>query len=660
MGAKGVQVAKTRKDVNAFTKSLLKDVQALEYMLKNDWFECDEICIGAEQEVCLINENKKPAPISVPLLDALNISQFTTELAQFNVEANLSPVPFTGNCFRQFEDEMDSLLGKLVEIADDFDVNPVLTGILPTIRKSDLEIENLTPMDRYRALIEAITRSRGKEYELKIEGLDELNLKHTSALLEACNTSFQVHLQVKPDEFVSKYNIAQAIAGPVLAISTNSPMLFGKRLWYETRIALFQQSVDTRITGEHLRESSPRVAFGNTWLHDSILNLYKEDIIRHRPLLVTDVPDDVMKQVEEGKTPKLWALNVHNSTVYRWNRPCYGISNSGKPHLRIENRIFPAGPSIIDEVANAAFWIGLMNGFEDAYSDITKVMDFDDAKANFHKACRAGVEAKFVWTNNKKISDTDLIEKELLPIAENGLKKANVDSGDIDRYLGVIVERTKSAKTGSRWILESYSKLIKQTTKDEATTAIVASMHKNQVSKRPVHEWDLAILEDIDEWKPSSLLVEEFMSTDISSANKDDIPEFCADLMEWQQLRYMPVEDNKGELVGLITSHNLLDHFNDMYKSNTRKDNITLKDLMIREPYTVKPEDEIIAAMELMRKEKIGCLPVVSNKKLVGLITEENFINITASLLKRIQAKSSRLKIEKTERLKERKRKLVS
>ena len=340
MGAKGVKVASNQQELNQFTRFLLKDIQALERMLEEDWFETDEIMIGAEQEICLVDEHYKPAPRNIEILKKLNHPNFTTELARFNLEANLDPLPFQKNCFSDLEKQINVLLKELDTVIQDFDLEYVLTGILPTIRRFDIEPENLTPLDRYRALIEAINRLRGNAYELKIAGLDELNIKQESALIEACNTSFQVHLQIKPHEFVSKYNIAQAIAAPVMAISSNAPMLFGKRLWNETRIALFQQSVDTRITGEHLRYSSPRVTFGNGWLRKSIMDLYKEDIVRFKVLLTAEVDEDVRACIENKKTPKLKALNIHNSTVYRWNRPCYGISSSGKPHLRIENRIF--------------------------------------------------------------------------------------------------------------------------------------------------------------------------------------------------------------------------------------------------------------------------------------------------------------------------------
>ncbi len=645
MGAKGVRIARSQEELNGFTRNLLKDVKALERMLEEDLFDTEVIHIGAEQEICLVDENFKPAPKSLELLRKLKNPSFTTELAKFNLEANLSPIPFSGNCFSSIENEIHSLLDNLSAAASELDISPVLTGILPTIRKFDLEASNLTPMDRYYALIEAIENLRGKIYELRLEGLDELNIKHHSALVEACNTSFQVHLQVTPDEFVEKYNTALAIAAPVMAISSNSPMLFGKRLWNETRIALFQQSIDTRITGEHLRYTSPRVTFGNAWLKNSILDLIREDIVRFKILLTTDVDEDVIQSLDEGVTPKLKALNIHNSTVYRWNRPCYGISPNGKPHLRIENRILPAGPTVVDEVANSAFWLGLMNGLSEVYPDITKKIDFDDAKSNFLKAAKLGLGAKFYWVNQKIINDTELIEKELLPIAKQGLKKTGVSDSDITKYLDVIAERNETSRTGARWILESYTKLVKHSSKEEATTALVASMYKNQTTNQPVSSWSLAQADDMNEWSHSAFLVEEFMTTDIFTVTKEDIPEFSADMMDWQKLRYLPIENDNGELIGLITHRELLRYFADCYK-NGMKNPKKLDEIMIKKPITIKPEQTIVEAMEIMMENNIGSLPVVNNGKLVGLITEANFLNITSSLLKRLKRKKAKALLE--------------
>lgn len=642
MGDLNVTLVSNQKQLNDFTKHLLLDVQALERMIEEDWFDDGPGKIGAEQEICLIDEFYKPAPVAMELLEKLDDENFTTELAKFNIEANLDPLVFTRDCFSKLENNINTLLNKLRKTANDMDIDFLITGILPTLRKFDMEIENLTPLQRYHALVKAISKLRGKTYELRIKGIDELNLKHDSAMLEACNTSFQVHMQVRPEDFVEKYNVAQLLTAPTIAIASNSPMLFGKRLWSETRVALFQQSIDTRITSEHLRDKSPRVTFGNQWLQNSILDLYKEDIVRFRVMLMANLEGNVMKLLDQGITPKLRALTIHNSTVYRWNRPCYGISDNGKPHFRIENRVLPAGPSVIDEVANAAFWLGMMSAFENHYPNVDQLMDFDDAKSNFIATSFNGINSEIKWFNGKKTGVSKLIKDELLPIAREGLENKNINKQDIDRYLSVIEERNERQKNGTTWMLNSFSTLTKQKkTKEEVLLAISSAMLENQRNGKPVHEWEEAKLDDIQKWHPSKILVEEFMTTDIFTVHEDDIPELVADIMDWQKIRYTPVEDEKGKLRGLVTSRTLLRYFCKKNKLGEKQEK-TVSDLMIKDPITISPDAIIVEAMNLMREKNIGCLPVVKNGKLVGVVTEGNFINITGSLLNILKEKRIR------------------
>lgn len=634
MGVETVKLAETKEQVQEFIKYLLKDIRAMEKMLSEDYFETDIIRIGAEQELCLVDKFAKPAPISIELLDALNDKNFTTELARFNLETNLDPLEFKGKCLSLLEANILNQLDKAREAIKQFEGDIVLTGVLPTIRKSDLEIENLTPLPRYRALCDAINKLRGDEYDLRIQGMDELLMRFDTPLLEACNTGFQVHLQVTPDEFVNKYNLAQAITGPVLSSAVNSPLLFGKRLWAETRIALFHQSVDTRKVGDHLRDNSPRVTFGNGWLKESILEIYKEDIARYRVMLSSNITEDVDEIFEAGGIPKLMALQVHNGTVYRWNRPCYGISN-GKPHLRIENRIFPSGPTVTDEIANAAFWLGLLNGMDDEYPEISKVLDFDDARMNFIAASKLGLDTKFKWVGDKRYSAVDLINKELLPLARQGLKNADVYQGDITSYLDVIEERTEAAQTGSYWMVKSYNSLSKDVSREQALTAVTNAMIKNQRKGEPVHKWGLAKPDDLEMWQPSSLLVEEFMTTDLFTVQKDDIIELVANLFEWRRIRYVPVEDDSKHLVGLITMRMIFREFNNILH-NRGSSSKAVEEIMIKNPITIHPEASILEAIDIMDGQKIGCLPVVKNNRLVGIITEQNYMEITSRLLRQL------------------------
>lgn len=623
-------------------RNLIQDLQSLEYMIEHDWFEKGITRIGAEQEMCIVdNKTYKPAKINMKVIEAMkDCAWLDTELAQFNLETNMTPVEFTGRCFRQMEDENLVNLAAIRKTLKPMGANIALAGILPTLRKTDLDLENLTEKPRYMGLMKALqSHLIGSSFELNLSGIDELHVKHDSPLLEACNTSFQVHLQVEPKDFVCLYNIAQALTGPTIAISANSPLVFGKRLWHETRIALFQQSLDTRTSHDHLRERSPRVNFGTGWLRGSILEIYKEDIARFRVLMTADEVEDSIEQVLKKKTPKLKALQVHNSTVYRWNRPCYGISENGQPHLRIEARVLPAGPTIVDEVANAAFWLGAMVGMKKRCEDITDKMSWEDVRDNFMKAAQFGIDTKFTWFNDEKYTATDLIINELLPIAKEGLESKGVDSGDIDRYLGIIHDRAKAHMTGARWQLRAFTKLKESITTDEATAVMTACIVKNQEKEMPVHTWPLPDPAELEEYVPSRLRVEEFMTTDLITVQKDDLIDFVAEMMNWRKIRYMPVEDAKGRLVGLVTSRHLLRHYSHNNKLSGKTPTALVKDIMLEKPLTVTPKTSIMAALQIMREHKVGCLPVVHEKdnELVGIITEMDFLRVSSRLMERLE-----------------------
>ena len=302
MGEQRVSQVKDQAQMHRFVQQLLDDVQALEYMLDNDWFESGITRIGAEQEMCLVDRATfKPAPIAMKALERMKDYPWVeTELAKFNLETNLTPRELKGKCLSQLEKENLSNLRRIGEKLEALNTEVVLTGILPTLRKYHLDMEYLTPKKRYKALMESINKQLiGSAYELRLLGIDELLVRHGSPLLEACNTSFQVHLQVAPKDFVKYYTIAQLMAAPLIAISANSPIVFGRRLWHESRIALFQQSLDTRTTHDHMRERSPRVNFGQDWLHDSVLEIYREDIARFRVLLSSDIKEDSIELIAQ-------------------------------------------------------------------------------------------------------------------------------------------------------------------------------------------------------------------------------------------------------------------------------------------------------------------------------------------------------------------------
>lgn len=636
MGEQKVHLLQDSSDMHNFVRHLLKDVRAMEYMLKNDWFESGITRIGAEQEMCLVDSKTfKPAPLAMESLKLMKEHKWVeTELAKFNLETNMIPRVLKGKCLSSMEKENLKNIQEIRKCIAPLNADILLTGIMPTLRKFHLDMSYLTPKKRYYALMESINKQLiGNSYELRLQGIDELLVKHDSPLLEACNTSFQVHLQVSPHDFVKMYNIAQTIAAPVMAAAANSPIVFGRRLWHESRIALFQQALDTRTSHDHMRERSPRVNFGNGWLRGSIMDIYREDIARFRVLISSDVQEDAVKMIQEGKVPKLHALQVHNSTVYRWNRPCYGISGNGKPHIRIENRVLPSGPTVLDEISNAAFWLGLMVHMGNQYDDISKHISYADIRDNFGKAARYGMDSKFTWFKDRKIGVRELV-KELLPMAREGLKSYKVNSDDIDRYMGVIEQRNKKQMNGARWQLRAFTKLLDETSKDEALVCLTAATIENQKKEIPVHKWPMPKLDDLKEYRPARLKVEEFMQTDIFTVQKDDIIELVAEMMDWRNIKNTPVEDAKGNLVGLVTSKNILKYLLHNVKINGKA--TLAKDVMIENPPTIDSNDTIVQAMEMMRTKKVDCLPVVKDDELVGIITVMDFLRISGRLMERI------------------------
>ena len=337
-----------------FMQKVLYDLRALERMLDEGLIERGVTRIGAEQELFLVDASFDPTPVAMEVLADLDDPRVTTELGRFNFEFNLDPLILGGDCLARMERQLHELLAVVAGAAQRHGADVLMTGILPTLDKSHLTLDYMTPEPRYRALNDALYQLRNSEFQFRLKGPDELIVRHDNVMLEACNTSFQVHFQVGAEDFARLYNIAQAVTAPLLAAAVNSPLFLGRRLWQETRIALFQLSIDTRIPTTHVREQSPRVRFGRHWVQRSVTEIFQEDIARFRVLIGTEVEEDPFAELNAGRVLQLKALRLHNGTVYCWNRPCYGISE-GRPHLRIENRVMPADPTPLNKVANAAF-----------------------------------------------------------------------------------------------------------------------------------------------------------------------------------------------------------------------------------------------------------------------------------------------------------------
>jgi CBS domain-containing protein len=627
MGEHNVEQQDNPQKAQAFMKAVLDDLRALAFMLENGAVEKGVTRIGAEQEMFLIDRDLRPAPISLEVLEQADDPRLTTEIARFNLEANLNPLLLTGGCFSQTEQELKELISLARKGAKVFGADVLLSGILPTLVKSDLTLENLTPTTRYRELDRGVIRMRGGPFSIHIKGLDELHLTHDNIMMESCNTSFQVHFQSNPTDFVSHYNAAQAITAPVLAAAVNSPVLFGHRLWQETRVALFQHSTDARSRPQLARSQPTRVSFGDGWLEHSVIALFHDQILRFRPIMITQPDEDPFQVLARGETPLLSALRMHNGTVWRWNRACYGVTN-GVAHLRIENRALPAGPSIVDEVANAAFFAGLMLSLPQEYGDIAKRMNFDDAKSNFFRAARHGLDAQFNWIDGKSHTASSLVLDHLLPQARQGLASANVDRSDVDKYLGIIEERVRSRQTGARWMLKSLEGMQDGGAKDISHRRLTAAMLACQKQGEPGHRWPLIKASEHDNWEQGYRTVGQFMSTDLFTVQPDDLIDLAASVMDWRHVRHVPVEDEAGRLVGLVTHRGLL------HLLATRRElgALTVKEIMVPNPLTVSPSTPTLEGIAMMREHRVGCLPVVEGDQLVGIVTSYDFLEASARL----------------------------
>jgi len=623
--------ARTPAEARAFTKALLRDVRALERMLDAGMFETGIRRIGAEQEMFLVNEAWRPTSTAIELLDELQ-GPFTTELALYNLEANVEPRELEGSCFRDLEARLDELVGHARDVAGRHGTEIALTGILPTLSKSDVSLENITPRARYYALNDAFERARGGEpYKLRIQGSDELYTEHRSVMLESCNTSFQLHLQVEPAEFATVYNVAQVMTAPVLAACVNSPVLFGKLLWDETRIALFQQSIDTRTGTVHMRDLSPRVRFGEEWVERGFADLIEKDIARFRVLLTQEGPENSIEVLDAGGVPTLDALCLHNGTIYRWNRPCYGVGGD-VPHLRIECRVLPSGPTVVDEVANAAFWIGLVLGAVDSYGDVRDHIDFIEAKSNFLAAARNGLRAGFRWLDGETISAKALILDKALPIARSGLADAGVALDDIDRYLGIIHDRVASETTGARWIVRSLRGMGGHGTRSERLAAVTSGLIRRQRSGEPCHTWDDAEIHESGGWRVNYEKIEQLMTTSLFTVHEEELVDMVAFLMSRNRIRHVLVEDDAHKLVGIVSYRSVLGLMAEGFDSSKRE-TPAVRDIMERNPRSVSPETPTLEAIDIMRAARVSCLPVVSEGALVGIVSETDFMPIAYDLL---------------------------
>lgn len=628
MGEHGVRGADDAAAIRGFTRALLSDIDALEELLAGAGIETGMRRVGLEQEMFLVDARGRPACVGPQVLRDAKDPRLTTELAQFNLEANLPPQLLTSDVLTRLESELNDVIAVVNGGARAHDAAVLLTGILPSLQQSDLTLAQMTPEVRYQILDRAVMRLRGGPFQVFLQGTDELNITHDCVVLESANTSFQLHLQVEAEEFAELYNLAQLVTGPLLAAAVGSPLLLGKRLWQETRVALFERTVDVRSAAETARGGRTRVSFGDDWVQDSVLEVFREDAARFRVLVTREAEQDPVAIAREGRAPRLHALSLHNSTVWRWNRACYG-SDGETAHLRIENRVVPSGPTVIDEVANAALFWGVLLGLRDLAPGIAKRIAFDNVRANFIAAARHGLDAQFSWLDGKRIGAQALLLEELLPSAQRGLESVGVDPADLRRSLGVLEGRVTSGRTTSQWMLRAFESLRHRMTAQGAACELSKRMLEFGHIGEPVHTWpelngrSSKPVSDRDE--PT---LREIMTTDLFTLRPDDIVDLASSVMRWRRVRHVPVEDENGKLVGLLTTRSILEG---LAKSRAGDDAITALDICDPSPLTLPQETRLSAACQAVLAADASCALVIGAAgHLVGLVTERDLLRALA------------------------------
>jgi len=637
MGQLDISAPAGDDQLRRIARALLDDVEALDRMCASGAIEPGLCRIGAEQEMFLVYPDGRPALLATEVLRDIG-EGFTTELALFNIEYNLQPLTFENRCLSEMERKLNETLERARTAARALGGDILLSGTLPSLEKQDLALSSMTPLARYQELNRVMSELSGGKFRTQIKGIEELSLTHDNVLLEACNTSFQIHLQIGAENFARAYNLAQVVTAPVLAAAANSPLLLQHRLWRETRVAMFEQSLDVRSDQHKARGAPQRVSFGDNWVDQSVTELFKEDIARFRLLLRADTGESSLAQLDRGEIPKLRALALHNGTIYRWNRACYGVLD-GKPNLRIENRVLPSGPTVLDEVANAAFFFGLMVELGHEYGDVRKSFTFAHVKGNFQAAARYGLHANFRWADGETYAARPLLLDVLLPYARAGLARREIPAEDIDRYIGVIEERVKTGQTGAQWALDAADRLdgIRPATARYLTLTRI--MLERQRSGDPVHTWGPPQAMSVDEWRDSHRVVGQLMTTDLFTVHPEDLVDVAASVMRWRHLRHVPVEDQEGRLVGMLSHRTLLGLVANGRASAAAP--VPVRDVMKVNPITATPDMLCIDALALMREHKVGCLPVVKDGMLVGVVSERDFLEIAFHLFERYLKGSS-------------------
>ncbi len=490
MGQEIENVKFSEADSAKFNRQLQGNLAALRKLLAKPGFGEGDLSFGAELELYIVDENGAPLHKNLEIIKELDDPLLTLELNRYNLEYNFSPVMLKDNCFAATQTEALAAFDKINGVAKQWNGRVVPIGILPTLQQSDIGYHAMTPLHRFEALTNELTQLRGGPFTIAIEGEDALQLAMDDVTLEGANTSFQIHLRVPPNEFADFYNALQLVTPLVVAIAANSPTLFGHRLWQETRIPLFKQSIDCRPK-DSMHPIPARVNFGNNWVRESAYELFAEAAMLYRPLLPVCSDEDAEAVIASGGTPSLKELRMHLGSIWLWNRPVYDPVNGG--HLRVELRALPAGPSVVDMLANAALAIGLAKSLQANIKELLPAIPFTYCTANFYRAAQKGLDAELFWPsenqNQPEYFPVPTILNKLLPKLPESLVSMGFVESDFAALLDVIAHRLESRQTGAQWQLNKLRELRKDLHKRDALIAMLHAYQANSDANIPVAQW---------------------------------------------------------------------------------------------------------------------------------------------------------------------------
>lgn len=450
---------------------------AEEMIILHDWFQSQRFSErrgigGLELEGWIVDVDGLPLPINETMLERLQRPDVVHELSRFNVEFNVDPQPLAGSGLRTLVDELSEVWRRCNQSAAELGASIVAIGILPTLSDDMLTLRNMSPSHRYRALNEQTLRLRqGRPIRLDISGRERLETSHRDVMLEAASTSLQLHLQTPLSEAVRVMNAAAVVSAPMVAVAANSPILFGKQLWDETRIPLCEQAVD--VGGGRFG----RVTFGSGYVDESLENCFQENV-DHYPVL--------LPLSQDHSSERLPHVRLHNGTIWRWNRPLVGFDDDGTPHLRIEHRVMSAGPTLIDMAANMALYYGLVESLSRQPTPPESLLPFGLVRDNFYTAACLGLDAEITWLDCRRWPLRNLLQEILLPLADAGLARLGVDECDAESWLSVMEQRVATGQTGAVW----QRRFVDRHSADFAL--LTREYRVRQQSGQPVHEWDIA------------------------------------------------------------------------------------------------------------------------------------------------------------------------